>query len=246
MPRRYFDHALSGEWVDHRDCHIKPDLVLIYRKPDAASLELVRLGSRRGARELARLQEAARRIAPLPARGRSRLHAAGAVALREPLVTGRLLAQRLDVSPPCRAGSRYRAGRCRRAARDDRTDGLASVRRRLRVQKNVRTGSRSARCGPLPFRPHPSALPHCSIYPQAAEKAEGAQASPTPSLRRTHEFGFKNPSFSRAHSLRATSRHPRRSAGFALSCPEWLTGLSTDSVDDGGRHLCPGKEGFPP
>ena len=44
-PRRYFDHPLSGEWIDHRDCHIRPDLVLIYRKPDEASLELVRLGS---------------------------------------------------------------------------------------------------------------------------------------------------------------------------------------------------------
>jgi mRNA interferase YafQ len=45
LPRRYFDHALSGEWSDHRDCHIKPDLILIYRKPDETSLELVRLGS---------------------------------------------------------------------------------------------------------------------------------------------------------------------------------------------------------
>ena len=45
LPRRYFDHRLTGEWSDHRDCHIKPDLVLIYRKPDAAALELVRLGS---------------------------------------------------------------------------------------------------------------------------------------------------------------------------------------------------------
>ena len=45
LPRRNFDHALTGDWDDHRDCHIKPDLVLIYRKPDAESLELVRLGS---------------------------------------------------------------------------------------------------------------------------------------------------------------------------------------------------------
>jgi mRNA interferase YafQ len=45
LPRRNFDHPLSGEWNDHRDCHIKPDLVLIYRKPDKDSLELVRLGS---------------------------------------------------------------------------------------------------------------------------------------------------------------------------------------------------------
>lgn len=42
---RYFDHALSGEWNDHRDCHLKPDLVLIYRKLDDGSIELVRLGS---------------------------------------------------------------------------------------------------------------------------------------------------------------------------------------------------------
>ncbi len=39
------DHALSGNWKDHRDCHIKPDLVLIYQKPDAFTLRLVRLGS---------------------------------------------------------------------------------------------------------------------------------------------------------------------------------------------------------
>ena len=43
-PRRH-DHALSGEWSDHRDCHLKPDLVLIYQKPDADTLRLVRLGS---------------------------------------------------------------------------------------------------------------------------------------------------------------------------------------------------------
>ena len=42
---RHRDHALTGEWKDHRDCHIKPDLELIYRKPDAATLQLVRLGS---------------------------------------------------------------------------------------------------------------------------------------------------------------------------------------------------------
>ncbi len=31
LPRRYFDHPLGGEWSDHRDCHIRPDLILIYR-----------------------------------------------------------------------------------------------------------------------------------------------------------------------------------------------------------------------
>jgi mRNA interferase YafQ len=45
LPEKLHDHPLAGEWIDHRDCHIKPDLVLIYREPDEASLELVRLGS---------------------------------------------------------------------------------------------------------------------------------------------------------------------------------------------------------
>ncbi|MCP3879461.1 MAG: type II toxin-antitoxin system YafQ family toxin [Sulfitobacter sp.] len=42
---RHRDHALTGDWKDHRDCHVKPDLVLIYRKPDDEVLQLVRLGS---------------------------------------------------------------------------------------------------------------------------------------------------------------------------------------------------------
>ena len=42
---RQRDHALSGDWKDHRDCHVRADLVLIYRKPDDKTLELVRLGT---------------------------------------------------------------------------------------------------------------------------------------------------------------------------------------------------------
>jgi mRNA interferase YafQ len=42
---KYKDHPLSNNWADHRDCHIKPDLVLIYRLPDDETLQLVRLGS---------------------------------------------------------------------------------------------------------------------------------------------------------------------------------------------------------
>ena len=45
LPEKYRDHALTGDWKDHRDCHIKPDLVLIYSKPVAEQLLLVRLGS---------------------------------------------------------------------------------------------------------------------------------------------------------------------------------------------------------
>ncbi len=44
-PVKYRDHALTGDWKDHRDCHLKPDLVLIYQKQDDEILKLVRLGS---------------------------------------------------------------------------------------------------------------------------------------------------------------------------------------------------------
>jgi mRNA interferase YafQ len=45
LPEKNRDHNLSGEWGDHRECHLKPDLLLIYRKPDADTLQLVRMGS---------------------------------------------------------------------------------------------------------------------------------------------------------------------------------------------------------
>ncbi len=28
---KYHDHQLSGNWKGHRDCHIEPDWILIYR-----------------------------------------------------------------------------------------------------------------------------------------------------------------------------------------------------------------------
>lgn len=42
---RYRDHALTGDWLGFRDCHVRPDLVLIYRKVDDDVLPLARLGS---------------------------------------------------------------------------------------------------------------------------------------------------------------------------------------------------------
>ena len=45
LAERYRDHSLSGDWAGFRDCHIKPDLILIYEKLDGLTLRLVRLGS---------------------------------------------------------------------------------------------------------------------------------------------------------------------------------------------------------
>jgi mRNA interferase YafQ len=45
LPERCRDHALAGNWSGYRDCHIRPDLVLIYEKPDTTTLRLIRLGS---------------------------------------------------------------------------------------------------------------------------------------------------------------------------------------------------------
>ncbi|MDR2561150.1 MAG: type II toxin-antitoxin system YafQ family toxin [Holophagales bacterium] len=45
LPERAHDHALGGQWLDHRECHIKPDLLLIYKKSDQDTLKLARLGS---------------------------------------------------------------------------------------------------------------------------------------------------------------------------------------------------------
>lgn len=44
LPAKYRDHALTGNLKGCRDCHVKPDLVLIYRITDEV-LELIRLNS---------------------------------------------------------------------------------------------------------------------------------------------------------------------------------------------------------
>ena len=41
---KYRDHKLAGKWKNHRDCHIEPDWLLIYRITDDA-LYLERTGS---------------------------------------------------------------------------------------------------------------------------------------------------------------------------------------------------------
>lgn len=45
LPEKYYDHIMIGNWNDCRNCHIKPDLILLYCLPDSASLQLLRLGS---------------------------------------------------------------------------------------------------------------------------------------------------------------------------------------------------------
>ena len=45
MPARYVDHPMKGDFRDCRDCHLRADLVLVYRKRGADWLELVRIGS---------------------------------------------------------------------------------------------------------------------------------------------------------------------------------------------------------
>lgn len=46
LPESCPDHVLAGNWKNHRECHIKPDLLLIYKQPEEpGELELVRLES---------------------------------------------------------------------------------------------------------------------------------------------------------------------------------------------------------
>ena len=45
LPDKYRDHSLTGDWLGYRECHIKPDLLLIYKQSDENTLRLARLGS---------------------------------------------------------------------------------------------------------------------------------------------------------------------------------------------------------
>jgi len=44
LDTKFKDHDLSGNWSNFRECHIKPDLLLIY-KTSEIELQLARLGS---------------------------------------------------------------------------------------------------------------------------------------------------------------------------------------------------------
>ncbi|MBQ6781141.1 MAG: type II toxin-antitoxin system YafQ family toxin [Treponema sp.] len=46
LDEKYHDHQLLGKLKDFRDCHIRPDLVLIYRiKENILELYVYRIGS---------------------------------------------------------------------------------------------------------------------------------------------------------------------------------------------------------
>ena len=47
MPKRYKDHALQGNWVGFRECHISADWLLVYKKinSDKLILALSRTGT---------------------------------------------------------------------------------------------------------------------------------------------------------------------------------------------------------
>ena len=46
LPEKNKDHELSGDWAGHRECHIQPDWLLVYRiDDDVLVLTLARTGT---------------------------------------------------------------------------------------------------------------------------------------------------------------------------------------------------------
>ena len=46
LEAKYYDHELLGKYVGHRECHIKPDWLLVYKvKDDILTLTLTRTGT---------------------------------------------------------------------------------------------------------------------------------------------------------------------------------------------------------
>ncbi len=46
LPKKYKDHALTGNYEGHRECHINPDWLLIYKiEKTILTLTLTRTGS---------------------------------------------------------------------------------------------------------------------------------------------------------------------------------------------------------
>lgn len=46
LPQKYLDHPLAGNYSGHRECHITPDWLLIYKiEKDILTLSLTRTGT---------------------------------------------------------------------------------------------------------------------------------------------------------------------------------------------------------
>ena len=45
LPDRYQDHELTGDWLGYGECHIRPDLLMVYLKTNDNRLYLVEIGS---------------------------------------------------------------------------------------------------------------------------------------------------------------------------------------------------------
>jgi mRNA interferase YafQ len=46
LPQKYLDHPLVGDYADHRECHITPDWLLIYKiEKEILILSLTRTGT---------------------------------------------------------------------------------------------------------------------------------------------------------------------------------------------------------
>ena len=41
LPDKYRDHSLVGNWKEHRECHVTPDWLLVYKKTDDNGLVLL-------------------------------------------------------------------------------------------------------------------------------------------------------------------------------------------------------------
>ena len=41
LSEKHRDHALTGNWKGHRECHVTPDWLLVYRKTDEGELMLL-------------------------------------------------------------------------------------------------------------------------------------------------------------------------------------------------------------
>lgn len=46
LPQKYLDHTLTGNYAGHRECHITPDWLLVYKiEKDILILSLTRTGT---------------------------------------------------------------------------------------------------------------------------------------------------------------------------------------------------------